>query len=72
MGSLCSTWKRFLRMWDLRLSRGWFFHPIGPRVNELRTREVQRGFNRLRGVSTFTDRSKRQSVKLLEFLIRAK
>ena len=47
-------------------------YPIGPRVSELRTREVQRGFNRLERYSTFTEQVKETKRKLLEFLIRAK
>jgi SAM-dependent methyltransferase len=48
------------------------FYPIGPRVNELRTREERMGFNGLERYSTFAEQVEETKRKLLEFLIRAK
>ena len=51
---------------------GGSFYPIGPRVNELRTREERMGFNGLERYSTFAEQVEETKRKLLEFLIRAK
>jgi len=46
--------------------------PVGPRVQELRERELAAGFARLGTYSDFAERVKETKRKLLEFLIRVK